>query len=282
MGGCQDPGAYITMVCYKMGGCQDPGAYITMLWYKMGGWQDPGAYITMLWYKMGGWQDPGAYITMLWYKMGGWQDPGAYITMLWYKMDGCQDSGAYIKMLWYKMGGCQDPGAYITMLQCCDIGWVAVKIPVLTLQINVNLALNGTASQETTYTDSNGNSYSANLAIEGPANNNWEDGCSSTAAGQVTQWWGISFPKFVYITNITYYLRSDVAERMNGFRLYFANDTVYKKSELCFGDYANQAFQNLIHSVDCDLSPTKNVYFFNRNTFVELCYIEINGKNLYK
>ncbi|CAG2248983.1 unnamed protein product [Mytilus edulis] len=119
MGGCQDPGAYITMLCYKMGGCQDPGAYITMLCYKMGGCQDPGAYITMLWYKMGGWQDPGAYITMLWYKMGGWQDPGSYITMLW-----------------YKMGGWQDPGAYITMLQCCDIGWVAVKIPVLTLQIN--------------------------------------------------------------------------------------------------------------------------------------------------
>ncbi|VDI52767.1 Hypothetical predicted protein [Mytilus galloprovincialis] len=146
------------------------------------------------------------------------------------------------------------------------------------ISAQINLALNGTAEQETTYTDSDGKSYSANLAIEGPANNNWEDGCSSTAAGQVTQWWGMSFPKFVYITNITYYLRSDAAQRMNGFRLYFANGTVYKHTEICYADQANQAFQNLIHSVDCDLSPTKNVYFFNRNTFVELCYIEINGK----
>ncbi|CAC5370508.1 unnamed protein product [Mytilus coruscus] len=51
-----------------MGDCQDPGAYISMLWYKMGDCQDPGAYISMLWYKMGDCQDPGAYITMLWYK----------------------------------------------------------------------------------------------------------------------------------------------------------------------------------------------------------------------
>ncbi|CAG2205746.1 unnamed protein product [Mytilus edulis] len=150
------------------------------------------------------------------------------------------------------------------------------------LKINadsVNLALHGTAEQETTYTDSDGNSYSANLAIEGPSNNNWADGCSSTAAGQSTQWWGMSFPKLVYITNIRYYLRNDTAERMNGFRLYLANDTVYKNTELCFVDTGNQAFQNLIHSVDCDLSPTKNVYFFNRNTLIEICYIEINGKD---
>ena len=68
--------------------------------------------------------------------MAGGQDPSAYMTIVWYKMGGCQDSGAYIKMLWYKIGGYQDHSAYITMLQCCDIGWVAVKIPVLTLQIN--------------------------------------------------------------------------------------------------------------------------------------------------
>ncbi|CAC5397247.1 unnamed protein product [Mytilus coruscus] len=76
----------LTLQCCDIGcmsGCQDPGAYITMVWYKMGGCQDPGAYITMLCYKMGGCQDPGAYITMLRYKMGDCQDPGAYIAMLW-------------------------------------------------------------------------------------------------------------------------------------------------------------------------------------------------------
>ncbi|CAG2212764.1 MEGF10_11 [Mytilus edulis] len=140
----------------------------------------------------------------------------------------------------------------------------------------VNLALHGTAAQETTYSDAYGTSYNASLAVEGPANNNWADGCSSTAAGQPTQWWRMSFSKLVYITNITYYLRSDTAERMNGFRLYFANGSMYLQTELCFVDKGYQAFQNLIHSVDCDLSPTKNVYFFNRNTYVELCYIEIN------
>ncbi|XP_052059414.1 receptor-type tyrosine-protein phosphatase kappa-like isoform X1 [Mytilus californianus] len=154
---------------------------------------------------------------------------------------------------------------------------IIIAILFVPLTAQINLALHGTPGQETTYTDTAGISYNASLAIKGPANNNWKDGCSSTAAGQATQWWGMSFPKLVYITNIKYYLRNDKAHRMNGFRLYLANDTVYLKTELCYVDIGKQAFRNLIQSVDCDLSPTKDVYFFNRKTFVELCYIEIYG-----
>ncbi|VDI56823.1 Hypothetical predicted protein, partial [Mytilus galloprovincialis] len=67
------------------------------------------------------------------------------------------------------------------------------------------------------------------------------------------------------------------AHRMNDFRLYFANGSVYEKTELCFRDKGLQAHNNLNQSIDCNLSPTRNIYYFNRHTFVELCYIEING-----
>lgn len=73
----------------------------------------------------------------------------------------------------------------------------------------MNLALLGTVTQESTYVDESGNSYSANLAIEGPANNNWEDGCSATGANQLTQWWGLLLPQLAYISNVKFYLRND-------------------------------------------------------------------------
>lgn len=73
----------------------------------------------------------------------------------------------------------------------------------------MNLALHGTVAQETTYTDGDGTSYGANLAIKGPANNNWDEGCSSTAANQSKQWWGLFLPKLAYITNIKFYLPKD-------------------------------------------------------------------------
>ncbi|CAG2230438.1 unnamed protein product [Mytilus edulis] len=142
---------------------------------------------------------------------------------------------------------------------------------------DVNLALHGTAKQYTTYTDSEGNSYTADLAIKGPANNNWEDGCSSTDGIQAIAWWGLFLPQLAYITNIKSYYRKDEAHRMNDFRLYFANGSVYEKTELCFRDIGKQAHSNLNQSIDCNLSPTRNIYYFNRNTFIELCYIEING-----
>ncbi|CAC5380710.1 unnamed protein product [Mytilus coruscus] len=64
---------------------------------------------------------------------------------------------------------------------------------------------------------------------------------------------------------------------MNGFRLYFANGSVYKTTEKCFEDSKKQTHLNLNQSIVCDLSPTLNIYFFNRHTYVELCYIEIYG-----
>ncbi|XP_052067782.1 uncharacterized protein LOC127707285 [Mytilus californianus] len=150
----------------------------------------------------------------------------------------------------------------------------------VTVTAQINLALHGIVAQETTFKDAAGISYNANLAVEGHANNNWADGCSSTADNQTTAWWRLFLPKLAYITNVKFYLRSDEPERMNDFRLYFSNDTVYAKSERCYRDTKNQAYRNLNQSIDCDLSPTKNVYFFNRNTLIELCYIEVYGKVL--
>ncbi|XP_071132328.1 cell death abnormality protein 1-like isoform X1 [Mytilus edulis] len=64
---------------------------------------------------------------------------------------------------------------------------------------------------------------------------------------------------------------------MNDFRLYFANGSVYSKTELCFRDIGKQAHNNLNQSIDCNLSPTRNMFYFHRNSLIELCYIEING-----
>lgn len=52
-----------------------------------------------------------------------------------------------------------------------------------------------------------GVSYSANLAVEGPANNDWEDGCSSTF-GENTALWSLNLPKLAFITTIKIYYRS--------------------------------------------------------------------------
>ncbi|VDI65666.1 Hypothetical predicted protein [Mytilus galloprovincialis] len=157
-------------------------------------------------------------------------------------------------------------------LHCIDVSWVRCY------QGLINLALHGTVAQETTYTNAS-NSYNATLAIEGPANNNWRDGCSSTG-WQLKTWWGLFLPGLVYITNVKSYHREDEAQRMNEFRLYLANGSVYKTTELCFIDSAKQAYRNLNQSIDCHLSPTRNIYFFNRRTYVELCYIEIYGNVL--
>ncbi|XP_063396036.1 receptor-type tyrosine-protein phosphatase mu-like isoform X1 [Mytilus trossulus] len=153
---------------------------------------------------------------------------------------------------------------------------ITIATCLVSVTAQINLALHGTVEQETTYTDPNGVSYGANLAIEGPANNNWEDGCSSTGVQSMT-WWGLLLPRLAYISNVKSYYRKDEPKRMNSFRLYLANGSVYDDTELCFRDWGNQAHLNLNQSIDCDLSPTRNVYYFNRNTYVELCYIEING-----
>ncbi|XP_052067780.1 multiple epidermal growth factor-like domains protein 10 isoform X2 [Mytilus californianus] len=145
------------------------------------------------------------------------------------------------------------------------------------VRAQINLALHGTVAQETTYTDASGIDYTANLAIEGPANNNWEDGCSATAVNK-TAWWGLFLPRLAYITNVKSYYRKDAPTRMNGFRLYLANGSLFSTSvELCYRDWKNQAYLNLNQSIDLDNNPTKNIYFFNRNTKIELCYIEIYG-----
>ncbi|CAG2184873.1 unnamed protein product [Mytilus edulis] len=152
---------------------------------------------------------------------------------------------------------------------------IIVAANFLPVTAQINLALHGTVKQETTYTVS-GVSYDANVAIEGPAINNWEDGCSSTGHQSET-WWGLFLQRLAYITNVKAYYRKDEAHRMNDFRLYFANGSVYEKTELCFRDTGNQSQINLNQSIDCNLSPTRNIYYFNRNTYIELCYIEING-----
>ncbi|CAC5396107.1 unnamed protein product [Mytilus coruscus] len=141
----------------------------------------------------------------------------------------------------------------------------------------VNLALEGHVSQSTTLVV-NGVSYSANLAVEGPANNDWEDGCSSTFKER-TAWWSLLLPKLAFITTIKIYYRSGKNKEMYRFRLYFSNLT-YVGSEddvLCY-IYSDSGYPNVIQQKTCNI-PTKTFFFVNRRSastaVVELCYIEI-------
>lgn len=63
--------------------------------------------------------------------------------------------------------------------------------------------------QQTTLIDQDGTEHHANLAIEGPANNNWKDGCSSTVNGQATASWTLTLPEVAFITIVRMYLRDD-------------------------------------------------------------------------
>ncbi|CAC5385841.1 unnamed protein product [Mytilus coruscus] len=127
-------------------------------------------------------------------------------------------------------------------------------------------------------------SYPAYLAIEGPANNNWNSGCSSTEnKGHATAWWSLHLPRLAYITNITIYYRSDKPVNMDAFRLYLTNGSIVgdksRTEVLCYRE-SDPAVPHIIQNVPCNMTA-KRVFFFNRrNTktaVVELCYIAIHG-----
>ncbi|CAC5379809.1 unnamed protein product [Mytilus coruscus] len=158
----------------------------------------------------------------------------------------------------------------------------ALIVGFFTLKVTAqkNLALEGEVRQSSTY-----KTFSAHLAIEGPANNYWNDGCSSTAAWKKTAWWGLLLPKLVYVTNIQIYYRGDRANRMNKFRLYLSNTTVGARDAfLCYTDLGISGYPDVTQDINCN-NLTKNVYFFNRRSsarngegaFVELCYVAIYG-----
>ncbi|CAG2203571.1 unnamed protein product [Mytilus edulis] len=99
--------------------------------------------------------------------------------------------------------------------------------------MDVNLAPHGVPLQRSNYPN-----YPANLAIEGPANNKFSDGCSVTAAGQTYSWWGLQLPAVAFMTNILIYYREHFAYRMDEFSLYLENGTADQSSNsgLCYSD----------------------------------------------
>ncbi|CAG2197429.1 unnamed protein product [Mytilus edulis] len=141
----------------------------------------------------------------------------------------------------------------------------------------INLVPQGVAVQRTTYLDRN-----ANLAIEGPANNEWADGCSATAAGQVYAWWGLQLPAVAHMTNILIYYRKDTPFRMDGFRLYLENGTADQSSAsgLCYTDQGIPGYPTITQNLTCNMLA-ENMYFVNRRNngecYVELCYVAIYG-----
>ncbi|CAC5409010.1 unnamed protein product [Mytilus coruscus] len=85
---------------------------------------------------------------------------------------------------------------------------IIIRTYFVIVAAQTNLAIYGTADQQSTLVDSLG-IHSANLAIEGPANNYWEDGCSSTKPNQAYAWWGLTLPQVAFITNVVIYYRGD-------------------------------------------------------------------------
>ncbi|XP_052059769.1 uncharacterized protein LOC127700360 isoform X2 [Mytilus californianus] len=87
--------------------------------------------------------------------------------------------------------------------------FVIIEILFVTVIAQTNLAVKGNVDQHSTLTDANGTVYSANLAIEGPVSNNWEDGCSSTDQGQAVAWWALVLPRVAFMTSVVIYFRGD-------------------------------------------------------------------------
>ncbi|CAG2207372.1 unnamed protein product [Mytilus edulis] len=163
----------------------------------------------------------------------------------------------------------------------------------------INLAPQGVALQSSTYPN-----YPANLAIEGPANNKWKDGCSATAAVQRYAWWGLKLPAVAHMTNILIYYReglghpstkletsavedesrycivdADAAQRMNEFRLYLENGTTVGSSILnrCYTDQGKPGLPALTQNITCNMLA-KNMYFFNRRSDAT-CFLQIRQPN---
>lgn len=70
-------------------------------------------------------------------------------------------------------------------------------------EIPENLAREGTVSQSSTL-----DIYYAYWAIREPTTNEWNGGCSSTGAYQLTAWWRLELPELVYVTHVNIYYRS--------------------------------------------------------------------------
>ncbi|XP_052069687.1 uncharacterized protein LOC127708442 [Mytilus californianus] len=156
---------------------------------------------------------------------------------------------------------------------------IIIETVIVTVAAQINLAPQGVAVQRTDYLD-----RYANLAIKGPANNEWADGCSATNAGQFYAWWGLQLPAVAHMTNIVIYYRKNFAHRMDQFRVYLENGTADQSSDLglCYTDKGIPGYPAITQNITCNMLA-KNMYFVNRRNnvecFVELCYIAIYGKD---
>ncbi|XP_071132314.1 receptor-type tyrosine-protein phosphatase epsilon-like [Mytilus edulis] len=154
---------------------------------------------------------------------------------------------------------------------------IIVETIILTVSAQINLVPQGIAVQRTTYLD-----RYANLAIKGPVNNEWADGCSATNAGQLYAWWGLQLPAVAHMTNILIYYRKDTPFRMDGFRLYLENGTADQSSAsgLCYTDQGISGYPAITQNLTCNMLA-ENMYFVNRRNsvecYVELCYVAIYG-----
>ncbi|CAG2230436.1 Receptor-type tyrosine-protein phosphatase F,Receptor-type tyrosine-protein phosphatase R,Tyrosine-protein phosphatase non-receptor type 12,Receptor-type tyrosine-protein phosphatase S,Receptor-type tyrosine-protein phosphatase beta,Receptor-type tyrosine-protein phosphatase alpha,Receptor-type tyrosine-protein phosphatase delta,Tyrosine-protein phosphatase corkscrew [Mytilus edulis] len=157
---------------------------------------------------------------------------------------------------------------------------IVIETFIVTIAAQINLAQHGVAVQRTDYL--NRPAHFAQVAIEGPANNKFVDGCSVTASGQTYAWWGLQLPAVAHMTNILIYYRENFAHRMDEFRLYLENGTADQSSAsgLCYTDQGITGYPAITQNITCNMLA-KNMYFVNRRSdatcFIELCYVAIYG-----
>ncbi|VDH93037.1 Hypothetical predicted protein, partial [Mytilus galloprovincialis] len=155
---------------------------------------------------------------------------------------------------------------------------IVIETLIVTIAAQINLALHGVAVQRTNF--QNHSAYFAHVAIQGSANNKWNDGCSVTASGQRYAWWGLQLPAVAFMTNILIYYREGFAYRMDEFRLYLGNGTADQSSDsgLCYTDIGKSGYPDITQNITCNMLA-KNMYFVNRRKsavcLVELCYVAI-------
>lgn len=113
---------------------------------------------------------------------------------------------------------------------------------------NSNLALNGTASQSSTYNDA-----TANRAIDGDSNGNYDNGSVAHTENQVNPWWEVDLLDDSEIDRITIHNRTDCC-----------TDELSNYSVSVFDDNDNMIWNKFytnhpssIHTIDLDVTGKK-------------------------
>ncbi|XP_021356822.1 multiple epidermal growth factor-like domains protein 11 isoform X2 [Mizuhopecten yessoensis] len=150
-----------------------------------------------------------------------------------------------------------------------------------------DLALNKTATQSSTYSDSQ--SYDAGRAVDGVLARDVTDGhCSHTDSGHRQAWWKVDLGQFyrIQVVNITY--RYSQTDRLKSYSIYVTNNTDMTQAigsiseqsgHLCYHD-TESGTPTYNQSRECHVTGRYVVFYNTRQhgeAYVELCGVQVYG-----